>query len=57
MGEEASDLAQISDMIDKPKSFTGNSRRSSLVLNLKDARRPMHNIVIVDDGEPSEEHK
>ena len=50
MGEEKTDLHQITDIIEKPKSFTGHSRRSSLVLNLQDARRPMHNILMHDNS-------
>lgn len=49
MGEESNDLAQISEMIEKPKSFNASARRSSLVLNLQEARRPMHNIIIADE--------
>ena len=48
MGEEATDLGAITDVIEKPKSFAGHGRRSSLVLNLQDARRPMHNILLHD---------
>lgn len=57
MGEEATDLGEITDIIEKPKTHIAHSRRSSLVLNLQDARRPMHNILMHDNSMSIEESK
>lgn len=47
MGEEATDLSGISDVIEKPKASASHGRRGSLLsLNLADAKRPMHNILL-----------
>ena len=50
MGEEQTDLNALTDIIDRPKSFNAHARRSSLVLNLQDARRPMHNVLLYDES-------
>ena len=48
MGEEETDLAGLSEVIEKPKpSVAAHGRRGSLLsLHLADARSPMHNILL-----------